>query len=469
MNKIQWFIFLTMALIGCNRAKTPQPRIHISMLSAGWYPKKKSLLQHTLTKQFAFAKKYFSLHKHNTVKAIVAPHAGISYSGIAAASAYKELLLPNGEKNSQYKQIIILTPSHTETFHGIALPDFTHYKINLGTIPVNIDAINSLKTSPLFNTHHTIYNKEHSLEIQLPFLETVLNDYSIVPLIVGSLEDVEIDLVAKKLETIINPATLIVVSSDFTHYGARYGYQPFPENAAANVKALDSILIESLLAFNRAQFEKTLNQTRATVCGKIPLSILLSLLGTKKLANTTAELTSYYTSAHIKESKIQPKAADLFRPLFDTNIEGSVGYAGIVFIEKRHPSVHLSGYEQQGLLTLARASVQNTFDSTISLATAYPVITQRLRENRGAFVTIETQTGALRGCIGRIETNEPLIKTIISMSKAAAFHDSRFSPLKKTDLKNIQFSINVLTKPQKIDSYKKIQLGKHGIIFEKTT
>ncbi|MCK4499781.1 AmmeMemoRadiSam system protein B, partial [Candidatus Babeliales bacterium] len=422
-----------------------------------------------LEKQFAFAKKHLSLHHNNPVKAIISPHAGITYSGIAAASAYKELFLSDGKKNNKFKLVIILAPSHSVSLHGIALPDFTHYKINLGTIEVDTKTVNLLKKNKLFKTHRAVFQKEHSLEMQLPFIETTLKNYSIVPLIVGHLNDNEVDQVAQTLNSIIDSNTLVICTSDFTHYGANYGYQPFTQNTSANVKALDSVLIKSLLSFDRKKFEKTLEQTQATICGKTPLRILLALLNTGKLSNTTAELTSYYTSAHIKGPETSLKAENLFKPLSDAEVEGTVGYAGIVFVENKNPSLHLSGYEQQSLLTLAKASIQNTFDNKLPLATAYPVITHRLRENRGAFVTIETTKGDLRGCIGRIETNEPLVKTIVSMSKAAAFQDSRFTPLKKTEIKNTKLSINILTKPRKIDSYKKIQLGKHGIIFEKTT
>ncbi|MFC1854509.1 AmmeMemoRadiSam system protein B [Candidatus Dependentiae bacterium] len=470
------YLGMALALSGCDNATTKHTKMHVSTLSSGWYPKNPSVLKSLINYQINFSKKIFETPVKTTPKAIISPHAGLSYSGIASASAYKNLLSEDGKPNKKIKKVIILAPSHGINFRGIALPNYTKYQIPIGEIPVETSCIDKLSKNKLFNFFQEAHNKEHSLEMQLPWLKTTLSNFSIIPLIVGNMSHSEIEKIADKIKEIIDEQTLVVVTSDFIHYGKNYGYTPFEKDISAKAKSLDSMLIEQILALDEKKFSNTLAQSRATVCGKTPIKILLRLAKIGALGKVSPELNSYYTSAHIRGKTAETLSQkDLFRPLEDAEMVGVVSYAGISFFKSPNSSdkpTPLSGYEQNALLSLARYSVKSSFEKEntkkYTLSAAFPIITPRITENRGAFVTLETKLGRLKGCIGRITTKDPLAKTIVSMSQSAAFNDSRFPPLKREELENINFSINVLTKPAPVGSYKDIVIGKHGIILEKT-
>ena len=165
------------------------------------------------------------------------------------------------------------------------------------------------------------------------------------------------------------------------------------------------------------------------------------------------------------------------RAMKDSDIEGSVGYSGIIFSKSEEARSSqkkqlFSGYEKEAVIATARGSVLNELstsrgESKQNPRAFYPVITPELSRPSGAFVTIETETGELRGCIGKTFAKEPLIMVIEAMAKAAAFHDSRFKAVTSDEIKNLKFSVTILSSPSKVENHNKIELGKHGIIFEK--
>jgi AmmeMemoRadiSam system protein A len=160
----------------------------------------------------------------------------------------------------------------------------------------------------------------------------------------------------------------------------------------------------------------------------------------------------------------------------DSDMEGSVGYSGIIFskLEKTRSKEKksLSGYEKEAIIATARGTVLNELSKNHgeirqNSRAFFPIITPELSRHSGAFVTIETAKGELRGCIGRTFAQEPLVLVIEAMARAAAFHDSRFKAVTSDEIKNLKFSVTVLSAPISIKSYKQIELGKHGIILEK--
>ncbi|KKQ11859.1 MAG: hypothetical protein US22_C0011G0009 [candidate division TM6 bacterium GW2011_GWF2_36_6] len=154
------------------------PIIHSAHLTDGWYPQNEIRLTRTLKEYFTQAKKEFGfVIDPMSVKGLIVPHAGMYYSGLCAAATYQSLLLPNGEKNDKFKNVIILAPSHTTFVNGVALPDYSTYKTVLGEIKIDTNAIRILSKSEIFTVMKEAHDKEHAIEIQLPFLQEVLNDF----------------------------------------------------------------------------------------------------------------------------------------------------------------------------------------------------------------------------------------------------------------------------------------------------
>lgn len=431
-------------------------------VSAGWLPQQKNALLREIERCRTLAQQWFYLPDGGRVRAVIVPHAGIAFSGIAAASAYNAL-------TPGIKRILLIAPSHTTAFNGIAVPSYTTYCTTLGTICLDRATLDRLATVPPFFIDDKI-QEEHSIDIQLPFIQTSLGNVSVIPLIVGHLTAAQELAVIEELQKLLDSTTLLLVTTDLVHYGTSYGYTPFSTLIAANLKSLESVIVESILTLDDVKFSELMNKTSATVCGKEPVHLLLKLINDGGLGNVQAQLGCYYASPHLtKTNFLPPYASNLCKPLNDSDVTNSVGYAGIVIREPKNTQLPMfSGYERAALLALAHATIEDAFsEQKQHAATRYPVLTRNLTMQTGAFVTLETKGNELRGCIGRTESSDPLVLTVASMANAAAFGDKRFKPLERNELENLIISITVLSKPHTIGDYKEIEIGKHGIILEK--
>ncbi|MCX8044184.1 MAG: AmmeMemoRadiSam system protein B [Desulfobacterota bacterium] len=272
-----------------------------SPIAGSWYPGTKDKLHSTVSSLIDNA----SLPPLSGQPfAVISPHAGIQYSGQAAAYGFKAL------RGANIKRVILLGPSHYTPMHGIATSGVDGYETPLGVVPVDRSVCDSLAQHPLFKGPRSAEMPEHSLEMQLPFLQTVLGDFRLVPLVVGELTGDEYAAAAAAIKPYIDPKTVVVVSSDFTHYGRRFGYLPFRDNVKQNLKRLDGDAINKIIARDFDGFMTYLETTGATICGARPIGILLKLLPQE----ATGTLLTYYTSG------------DLLQDFTD-----SVSYASILF------------------------------------------------------------------------------------------------------------------------------------------
>lgn len=456
-----------------------------SHLSSTWYAQDKNKLEKDLDFYLNTAKKDFGVKTNpNKVKVIIAPHAGFYYSGLCAATAY-QTLLKNNKQNEKIKNVIILAPSHTKTFNNIAIPNFTSYQTVLGKVDVNKNKLEKLKTNNNFKQIKNLFNKEHAIEIQLPFLQKTIKNFKIVPLIVGKIAENNYPQIVNTIKTIVDDYTLIVISTDFIHYGKDYNYTPFKRDVLDFIRFVDSAALEAVGKQSFSKFNTVLKNSGATICGQNSIKILLKLLEDKSFGLVEPRLTCYYTSAQLIQARKNNviNIRKLFSDLPDRLVKNSVSYAGLIFTTQKLKTLteenQLTNFEKKSLLELAFRSIQNEFESNEFKPNEFekakspdyllwPIKTPAMQKQAGAFVTLN-KNGNLQGCIGRIVTNEPLFKTVQEMAKAAAFNDKRFNPLTKKGLENINISISVLTQPKKIQNYKKIKLGKHGIILKKQT
>ncbi len=221
---------------------------------------------------------------------LVSPHAGYAFSGQAAAHGYR-LLDPE-----RVRRAIVLAPSHSFGFRGASVFAEEGYETPLGAIPIDQLAAATLVSRPFFNTIPEVHVREHSLEVQLPFLQARLpQGFYLLPVVIGQLEMGDHEQIAAGLREIIEPGDVVIASSDFTHQGHRFGFVPYAENVRENIQRLDMGAVETVLTKNSAAFLGYVRQTGATICGAHPIGILMALLPD----NAVGRLLTYYTSADV--------------------------------------------------------------------------------------------------------------------------------------------------------------------------
>lgn len=420
-------------------------------LSSDWYPTNKTLLKKKLNRLAQTAAQQYNAQLNPAqIRALIVPHAAYSYSGAVATSVYRLL------KGAQIKRIIILAPDHSVSFTGIALPQFDTYQTPLGVCTVDTSVVKKLADKPLFHTNNTLFSQEHALEIQLPLIQTYLpHSARIVPLIVGKLTCEQTKSIAQSLQTVIDAHTIVVVSTDFIHYGPRFQFTPFTDHITYRIHQLNSQAIEYIQQGICHVFAQFMDTSHATICGRYGLQILLALMHLQTFGTIEPRLIAYQTSE-------EQTTAD----------ENSVSYVGMLFtqerLETRAIEQQLTQYEQRALVQEAQDVLTNLSTHVVPLELLYPIKSFALQQAHGAFTTLyktNGQTKELRGCIGRITTTQPLYKTVALVTEDAALHDPRFNPVEQTELPNISIQVSVLSQPRSIKSYKNIRLGTDGVIL----
>ena len=354
-------------------------------------------------------------------KVVIVPHAGYIYSGPVAASAY-DLLRP---ARGIVRRVVLLGPCHRVAVRGLALPGSKAFETPLGRIPVDAQAIDAIRSLPQVLESAATHAQEHALEVQLPFLQRVLGEFSLVPLVVG---DCAPDQVAEVLERLWGGVeTLIVVSSDLSHY--------HPYDVA---REIDNATVRAILELDaRVSHEQA--------CGATPVSGALIAA---------------------KGRGLKPRLLD-FRNSGDTAGGKSqvVGYASFALHEEN------SGYETQHgerLLEIARASIAEALGfEACKPSTGEPW----LREWRATFVTLK-QDDDLRGCVGMLGAQRPLADDVAANARAAAFQDTRFEPLTREELARTDIEVSLLSAPKRLlfedhrDLIAQLRPGIDGIILE---
>lgn len=375
--------------------------------------------------------------------AIISPHAGYQYSGAVAAYGYKAL------KGYEYKRVIVIAPSHYSRYRGASILDVDYYETPLGLVRLNTGICNNLiNNPPLIGTSKPAHAREHSIETQLPFLQQVLGDFELIPILIGKLSNKEFNFVAEKLKPFIDEHTLIVVSSDFTHYGYGYDYTPFKKDVEANIRKLDYGAFERILALDFDGFIRYKKATGITVCGFMPVALLMKLLPD----DAQGRILRYDTSGSI---------------LGDFN--SSVSYASIVFTKGVKGVGYNSDLNNDERLTLLKVA-RDTLESFVKerkmpdLNSGKYLLSRTLNEKRGVFVTLN-KNGNLRGCIGHIEPREELISAVMDNAINSSMNDTRFMPVKEDELAEIEIDISVLSPIKKINRADEFIPGEQGIII----
>ncbi|MFP4081332.1 MAG: AmmeMemoRadiSam system protein B [Candidatus Aminicenantes bacterium] len=364
------------------------------------------------------------------VMALIAPHAGYIYSGRVAASAYRQI------QGKNYETVIIIAPSHQYAFKGCSIYPQGAYKTPLGLAQIDKDIASKISKASGFKYIPQAHRKEHSVEVQIPFIQHILPQAKIVPVVMGVPSQRTITSLARALSKVLEEEKyLIVASTDMSHY--------YPQKKANDVDSHTISLIES---FQTQTLINKLERRENIMCGGGP--VVSTLLYAKEKGEAEVKILQYADSSRFGSDKSRV-----------------VGYcAAAVYLPPASGPFTLSLPEKEKLLTIARLAIEEFVlkNKVLNYHTQDP----NLWEKKGAFVTIKKR-GRLRGCIGFIEPERPLYQTIIQAAVYAACKDQRFPPLSPQELKDLEVEISVLSPLKKIHNPGFIQVGKHGLLISR--
>ncbi len=388
--------------------------------------------------------------------ALISPHAGLRYSGAVAGHAYAAL------RGRTYGRVFVIGPSHRTAFHGVSLPNYDAYETPLGRITVDRETIAILRAHPLFDHHENAHLQEHSVEIQLPFLQRALGEtrWTFVPMLVGRMSPDETDDAGDWLRSVLAPGDLVVASSDFTHWGQGYGYAGppgagfGPEEAPERLPALMEAAWTAIHSGDPGRFRDHKRDTGDTICGFLPIAMLMQAVPDDVTSGLRATDTSGTISGDWSRS-VSYLAAQY---------SGLWPYSGVGV----EPELGVSEEEKDALLRLARGTVE-TWVRERRRPTPEELgvtLTPRLEADSGVFVTLK-KAGRLRGCVGNIPPSKPLFQGVLDNAVNATTRDRRFPPVTPEELGAIEIEISVLTPPVPVERPWDVVLGKHGVWLEK--
>jgi len=405
-----------------------------------FYPADPSELSEQILSFLAKAEK---LKSQGKIAAIIVPHAGYQFSGQNAAFAFKQLT------EEKFDTIIIMANSHHNRFPGVSVFPEGFYKTPLGEVGIDSELAKALiASSDRIFFEPDAHRYEHAIEVELPFLQKTLKDFKIVPLLFGNVFEKDYQIVAEAIaKSSKGKKVLVVASSDLSHY-------PAYEDA----QYADRQVIKAILSGEIGNLEKTITELEKKsipnivtfACG---IDAIKAVMAYAKIVGAgNIKLLKYSNSG---DSPVGSK-------------EEVVGYGSIAFFHQDNDK-HGNGLEevridksrQAKLLNIARVSVEGFVKKGIkpSFKESDPVLNQRL----GAFVTIK-KDGRLRGCIGVFSpAPAPLYEIVSEMAIAAAVEDNRFQPVSEEELPYLSYEISVLSPLKKIDNWRQIKVGEHGV------
>ncbi len=423
-----------------------------------------------LTKQIA---EFFTQAAHidygGRIAGLICPHAGYAYSGGVAAEAYKQL------EGLSFDTVVVISPSHRAFFRGASVYSGGAYRTPLGDIPLDLDFCGKLTsvdpTVALADIGHdaTGGGYEHALEVQLPFLQIVLGQFALVPVVMGDQEFPTAKLLGELIARWARPGrTLIVASSDLAH-GHSY----------AETKQMDESAAAAVQQFSPTRFYDQLQAGSFEACGGGPITAAMiaaqgmgadsaHVLCKRNSGDVTGRKTGYivgYLSAMMLRSTGK-RATGEYIIGEEPHAEDKRHRPADGDYRERHSlleaDVTLSPMERELLRTTARRSLDHAIKGSRPECPVAP--TERLREKRGVFVTLKCH-GQLRGCVGYVRPYKPLIDAVWEMAQSAALRDYRFTPVEPSEADDLEIEITVLSLLQRITNPDHVLVGRHGLLI----
>jgi len=374
------------------------------------------------------------------ILAVVAPHAGYQYSGPVAAYTYAAL------KGHKFSRVVVIAPSHYESFDFTSVYDGDGYATPLGTVQVDKAFARELagmsSTMRLSSQGHdaTSAGAEHALEVQLPWLQHVLGNFTLVPVVMGDQSYENSRALGVALAKLIHGGdTLIVASSDLSHY------HPYDD-----AEKIDHKTLGALEAWDYFSMSRNFQTRIWEACGGAP--IVAAMIAAERMGANQARVLKYLNSG-------------------DTSGDHSrvVGYSADIFV-KAHSAksaetpFSLTDAEKNELLALARTSVEHVVEQGKPYQPP-PSQSLALNQERGAFVTLRI-AGDLRGCIGYTSAEKPLYLTVRDTATYAALRDPRFEPVSVLELPRLTYEISVLSPLRRVVDIEEIKVGEHGLLMK---
>ncbi len=381
------------------------------------------------------------------IKGLWVPHAGYQFSGQIAANGY------NCVKDSKFDFVVLIGPCHSFRLPGASIGDWSAYETPLGLAAIDTVIARKLRSEcSLIQCINTAHKYEHSLEVQIPFLQTVLPGIPIIPILIGfDLSYNDCKEIASTIAHICkNKRTLIIASSDMSHF------PNYSDACAVDRKMLDAIQTfnpKKVLNMDGIILSKDIPSLDCTLCGLN--AVITMMMAVQELNADKVEILPYTNSGDVLGNR-----------------NGVVGYGAGIFLKKvNNPikkedrmmdEIDFSREEKKKLFNIARESIIHALNKEKS--PSFSIDEENLLVKRGVFVTLMNH-GRLRGCIGFFEADKPLYLIVSQMAVAAATQDYRFAynPVTVKEMDEINIKISVLSTLKKIDSIDEIKVGKHGI------
>lgn len=369
--------------------------------------------------------------------ALIAPHAGYVYSGLVAAQAYA------GLRGWDIRRVVVISPSHYESFPGVSFYPGRSYRTPLGTIPVAAELrdrlVHGRSYLKLADSGHQVLSgmrNEHALEVQLPFLQRVLPDFQLVPAVVGSQDFQAVRELAAALAEEADAATLVVASSDLSHYR--------PDSEA---RRLDAWVVDAVRRCDHFGLRHYLETGMCEACGSGPM--LAAMMFAQLRGAEAVEVRSYATSGDVP-----PYRKD-----------GVVGYLSALFMPSdraQEPGPDLAEAQRRELFWIARQAISRALQGE---NWEPPAGEDGLNLKSAVFVTLRRH-GDLRGCIGSIVARASLREAVSQSAVNAALNDHRFKPLQERELPDIGIEISILSPFRLLARPDDLVPGRHGLLVE---
>lgn len=426
---------MRLATLALGVAVAAAAQVHTTPMSGRWFAADAEGLKKQVAQAHALATaRQGGLTPRPHLAGLVVPHAGIEYSGAVAAEAWQL-----AGTIARGRTVILLAFSHKGGPRGVVSPKVSAYKTPMGTIAVNTKLVGELGFPQVAENEVC----DHSLENQLPFLHGIVGAEGFVPLYVGALTPAELASAAKKLAVRVAAGDLIVASSDFTHHGAGYGYQPFAQDEALPDKLRDRALeaFEHIGSLDVPLLDRFLAATGDTMCGANPIRLLMASLAAARLPRGRLYMTTldYVNSGQLTR---------------DWSL--AVSYGALAF----HPAQSFGVADADRAALLAQA--RSTLDSGKPPAAASPA---HLKQRTGVFVTLKKQ-GELRGCVGTLSPRSELMSTVADRTLAAAKSDPRF-PAYTPSEGPVTLEVSLLTPLRRLPDWRAWQPGMGAVLVVK--
>ncbi|MBU4375860.1 MAG: AmmeMemoRadiSam system protein B [Candidatus Omnitrophica bacterium] len=408
-------------------------------LAGSWYPASSSVLSSTLDSYLKEAK--VSPVKGDVV-AIIAPHAGLVYSGPVAAYAYKAI------QGRDYKTVVLLGFCHRAPFRGISIYKDGYFNTPLGAIEVDSDFASKLMARVKEASFYPqAFTDENSVEMQLLFIKKVLPGARIVPIAFGGGSFANCETLASALADMTSGRDdiLIVASTDMSHY-----------HTERDARKIDLASVELLRNFAAKEIYDNSVKREQIFCGYMPVATVL--LAARKIGAGNIEILQYANSGNITgdmKSVVGYVSAVIYK---DSAVPGDRPGA------RPKGGTMLNDLQRKTLLKIARDTIESYLKTgnVLQAKENDPVLNKEM----GGFVTLHKK-GQLRGCIGNIIGKGPLYLTVRDMAIESATGDPRFPKVTLGEMKDIDIEISVLSELEKVKDINEIQMGVHGVLVRK--